>query len=158
MRVVFGAYMSYFYRIPEVVAWDETIRAHKEEPRAQLPRGRVHHVPVFSFPAEDGIRDGRVTGVQTCALPICSATPSLRVPATPMSTAPAGTSRLRSGRAEPTRSEERRVGKEGQSGRSPVVAKKQVQEVGYAGGIRRLHVVLLPHPRGRRVGRDDSRA
>src|SRR5439155_9397587 len=23
------------------------------------------------FPAEDGIRDGHVTGVQTCALPIC---------------------------------------------------------------------------------------
>src|SRR5437870_9361970 len=29
----------------------------------------------FFFPAEDGIRDGHVTGVQTCALPICS-TPS----------------------------------------------------------------------------------
>src|SRR5690348_18133586 len=27
----------------------------------------------FFFQAEDGIRDGRVTGVQTCALPICSA-------------------------------------------------------------------------------------
>src|SRR5690348_5545591 len=26
---------------------------------------------VFFFQAEDGIRDGRVTGVQTCALPIC---------------------------------------------------------------------------------------
>src|SRR5438309_395442 len=29
----------------------------------------------FFFQAEDGIRDGTVTGVQTCALPICSATP-----------------------------------------------------------------------------------
>src|SRR6266487_3625197 len=28
--------------------------------------------PVFFFQAEDGIRDGRVTGVQTCALPIWS--------------------------------------------------------------------------------------
>src|SRR5690348_17742231 len=28
---------------------------------------------VFFFQAEDGIRDGRVTGVQTCALPICHA-------------------------------------------------------------------------------------
>src|SRR5690348_17560280 len=28
---------------------------------------------VFFFQAEDGIRDGRVTGVQTCALPICVA-------------------------------------------------------------------------------------
>src|SRR5438876_7672086 len=27
----------------------------------------------FFFQAEDGIRDGRVTGVQTCALPICTA-------------------------------------------------------------------------------------
>src|SRR5690348_17377635 len=27
-------------------------------------------VPLFFFQAEDGIRDGRVTGVQTCALPI----------------------------------------------------------------------------------------
>src|SRR5437660_12204678 len=28
--------------------------------------------PSFFFQAEDGIRDGHVTGVQTCALPICS--------------------------------------------------------------------------------------
>src|SRR6267143_2363154 len=27
---------------------------------------------VFFFQAEDGIRDGTVTGVQTCALPICA--------------------------------------------------------------------------------------
>src|SRR5439155_5499650 len=32
-----------------------------------LPRVRS----VFFFQAEDGIRDGHVTGVQTCALPIC---------------------------------------------------------------------------------------
>src|SRR5690348_18430326 len=30
----------------------------------------------FFFQAEDGIRDGRVTGVQTCALPICLAVPN----------------------------------------------------------------------------------
>src|SRR5690348_18099087 len=30
----------------------------------------------FFFQAEDGIRDGRVTGVQTCALPILSGLPS----------------------------------------------------------------------------------
>src|SRR5438876_6793583 len=29
-------------------------------------------VLIFFFQAEDGIRDGRVTGVQTCALPISS--------------------------------------------------------------------------------------
>src|SRR5262249_56987596 len=30
----------------------------------------------FFFQAEDGIRDWSVTGVQTCALPICSISPS----------------------------------------------------------------------------------
>src|SRR5690348_8365234 len=30
----------------------------------------VDAIVVFFFQAEDGIRDGRVTGVQTCALPI----------------------------------------------------------------------------------------
>src|SRR5438876_3410798 len=32
----------------------------------------------FFFQAEDGIRDGRVTGVQTCALPISSVSPRCR--------------------------------------------------------------------------------
>src|SRR5439155_17569398 len=38
-------------------------------------RKRHHHIPIlqfFFFQAEDGIRDGHVTGVQTCALPIFS--------------------------------------------------------------------------------------
>src|SRR5215208_3496516 len=30
-----------------------------------------HRFLFFFFQAEDGIRDGHVTGVQTCALPIC---------------------------------------------------------------------------------------
>src|SRR5256885_7342068 len=34
----------------------------------------------FFFQAEDGIRDYKVTGVQTCALPICRALPE-RIPA-----------------------------------------------------------------------------
>src|SRR5256885_4206098 len=34
-------------------------------------RGRVTICMVFFFQAEDGIRDYKVTGVQTCALPIC---------------------------------------------------------------------------------------
>src|SRR6266581_5630980 len=38
-----------------------------EELYAELRRCRV-----FCFQAEDGIRGGRVTGVQTCALPICA--------------------------------------------------------------------------------------
>src|SRR5439155_16404606 len=42
-----------------------------------LPFCRTHiHIlsikfSIFFFQAEDGIRDGHVTGVQTCALPIC---------------------------------------------------------------------------------------
>src|SRR5688500_20007778 len=68
----------------------------------------------FFFQAEDGIRDYKVTGVQTCALPIC------RDGRRPRSGAPA---RARGGGVvsvrvlvvedEPlVRSEERRVGKE----------------------------------------------
>src|SRR5256885_9024873 len=35
-------------------------------------RSRYEVDRVFFFQAEDGIRDYKVTGVQTCALPICS--------------------------------------------------------------------------------------
>src|SRR5438105_15472262 len=81
----------------------------------------------FFFQAEDGIRDPLVTGVQTCALPIwgSSATRSTRwrarmsaLKSTPRpsrhSTPSAIPCRVR-GRAL-SRSEERRVGKEGRSG------------------------------------------
>src|SRR6266508_1192362 len=34
---------------------------------------RRSRYPFFFFKAEDGMRDGHVTGVQTCALPICPA-------------------------------------------------------------------------------------
>src|SRR5690625_6682404 len=84
----------------------------------------------FFCQAEDGIRDGHVTGVQTCALPISTwqqathgeppnctcagiAEP-LRDPATP--------SRLRS--------EERRVGKEGRSRGGADTQKKKEKEKG----------------------------
>src|SRR5207244_9934203 len=66
---------------------------------------------VFFFQAEDGIRDDLVTGVQTCALPICSARPA--------QPSRRGRARARARRARPprqtpcaARSEERRVGKE----------------------------------------------
>src|SRR5690348_18064819 len=39
--------------------------------RPKVSRWTRRSVSVFFFQAEDGIRDGRVTGVQTCALPIC---------------------------------------------------------------------------------------
>src|SRR5436189_2180917 len=80
---------------------------------------------LFSFfQAEDGIRDTSVTGVQTCALPICWLRP----------TAPDGLGanfarRLQRGATRdvrgpdrpraPARSEERRVGKECRSRWSP---------------------------------------
>src|SRR5699024_12047821 len=42
-------------------------------PRPRRPI-RVRRCPrIFCFPAEDGIRDRNVTGVQTCALPILEA-------------------------------------------------------------------------------------
>src|SRR5689334_24790387 len=88
----------------------------------------------FFFQAEDGIRDGTVTGVQTCALPI-SSTPisfpstSRRWMRTGGRSRPCGrktsksfptvsNSRFRSSRLK-SRSEERRVGKECRSRWSP---------------------------------------
>src|SRR5699024_11474118 len=35
----------------------------------------TRHLTTFFFQAEDGIRDRNVTGVQTCALPICGLLP-----------------------------------------------------------------------------------
>src|SRR5260370_5305944 len=37
--------------------------------------GGVFLIDFFFFQAEDGIRDSSVTGVQTCALPICGSSP-----------------------------------------------------------------------------------
>src|SRR5579885_3771429 len=68
----------------------------------------------FFFQAEDGIRDRNVTGVQTCALPICPA-------ARAGTRAGPGARRARDRRRarSPTGSEERRVGKECRSRWSP---------------------------------------
>src|SRR5687768_18077589 len=85
----------------------------------------------FFFQAEDGIRDVAVTGVQTCALPICSHSCcqlSTRFPAAekskisgPMlSEQSSGRAALApSSRSSRLRSEERRVGKECRSRWSP---------------------------------------
>src|SRR3712207_8333947 len=78
----------------------------------------------FFFQAEDGIRDIGVTGVQTCALPICRgarhaglgrdfADPHLRLLAVE------GARDLEPARQRFRRSEERRVGKECRSRWSP---------------------------------------
>src|SRR5439155_13554981 len=63
---------------------------------------------IFFFQAEDGIRNGHVTGVQTCALPISHA-PTAGPPICERMSS-AGDSRAP--HATTTRSEERRVGKE----------------------------------------------
>src|SRR3989454_6040113 len=77
----------------------------------------------FFFQAEDGIRDYKVTGVQTCALPISSVPNSIR---TPFLSARVNARRWCSTigphtplRGPATRSEERRVGKECRSRWSP---------------------------------------
>src|SRR5436309_15789479 len=88
----------------------------------------------FFFQAEDGIRDFHVTGVQTCALPICGT--ALRVLVG-----------LETGRAVPRdmvadarqailRSEERRVGKECRS-RWPPEHEKKIMPPWHHGGTQR---------------------
>src|SRR5690348_17789996 len=85
----------------------------------------------FFFQAEDGIRDGRVTGVQTCALPISASLLNARSSSkrdaglvSPWNAAaarerdPSEPSRAEFTRAA-SRSEERRVGKECRSRWSP---------------------------------------
>src|SRR5690348_18508551 len=85
----------------------------------------------FFFQAEDGIRDGRVTGVQTCALPISSSTIRFELPyetngsGTPVKGArPITAKKLSTACA---RSEERRVGKECRYRWSPYHLKKKIR-------------------------------
>src|SRR3989454_4940565 len=94
---------------------------------------------VFFFQAEDGIRDYKVTGVQTCALPICPCSDRPHPPSRSVRRSGSRQSRgspARERRRKPTRgparerapdgshraltrSEERRVGKECRSRWSP---------------------------------------
>src|SRR5688572_33262417 len=74
---------------------------------------------IFFFQAEDGIRDLTVTGVQTCALPISKDSSSTT---TSSSQLPNQLATLRFD--EPTRSEERRVGKSVDLGGRRIIKKK----------------------------------
>src|SRR5439155_6583177 len=84
-------------------------------------------MPTFFFQAEDGIRDGHVTGVQTCALPISPvhlgrvrSRAAEQVGGGPRAHQGVAASRDRSRqRRADVRSEERRVGKECRSRWSP---------------------------------------
>src|SRR5688500_19285155 len=77
----------------------------------------------FFFQAEDGIRDYKVTGVQTCALPIFPRSVCQSNVPSPVTTTSASATRrdspssssTRSAPGRAVRSEERRVGKEGRS-------------------------------------------
>src|SRR2546427_3370440 len=77
----------------------------------------LYFILFFFFQAEDGIRDLTVTGVQTCALPICSDVTKCMVDAEGKivndGQCAKGAASLR------FRSEERRVGKECRSRWSP---------------------------------------
>src|SRR6267154_5771632 len=79
----------------------------------------------FFFQAEDGIRDGRVTGVQTCALPIWQHRNRRHAQH------PGGRRRAEriTSEFDAARSEERRVGKECRSRWSPQHERKKVPNV-----------------------------
>src|SRR5256885_1710493 len=74
---------------------------------------------VFFFQAEDGIRDYKVTGVQTCALPIWPRDSSGRTCASGYSRRAIASWEWTTSSRAPRRSEERRVGKECRSRWSP---------------------------------------
>src|SRR2546422_3560091 len=73
---------------------------------------------IFFFQAEDGIRDVAVTGVQTCALPICHTAAWPPIQADSLCERTPGRIDGGAGRRS-RRSEERRVGKECRSRWSP---------------------------------------
>src|SRR5262249_59113626 len=73
----------------------------------------------FFFQAEDGIRDWSVTGVQTCALPICAGVRLRRRRQVAEAPPPVRLLLLQRQGARALRSEERRVGKECRSRWSP---------------------------------------
>src|SRR6201994_5085964 len=79
-------------------------------------KGLIYHGLLFFFQAEDGIRDYKVTGVQTCALPISTSFPRLP-PACKVSTACCAP-------MTSWRSEERRVGKSVDLGGRRIIKKK----------------------------------
>src|SRR5690625_8049007 len=89
----------------------------------------------FFFQAEDGIRDGHVTGVQTCALPISADAETIKdtavaqplLAATSLLALSALTQRL--GPVREWRSEERRVGKEGRGWWWPETDRKKKRRV-----------------------------
>src|SRR5690625_7948859 len=102
-----------------------------------LYKQSYHHILfLFFFQAEDGIRDGHVTGVQTCALPIYFGSLDSIVKAAKAGVKTGGLSPKRAATiidVEATlyktleRSEERRVGKESRSRSRRLYKKKRMK-------------------------------
>src|SRR5207249_7424004 len=90
-------------------------------------RRRAGGEDVFFFQAEDGIRDRNVTGVQTCALPICPSYSARAAWGGRRRQVPAKSCRLP--HRVRRRSEERRVGKECRSRCSPDHYKENGEEI-----------------------------
>src|SRR5439155_13496064 len=93
------------------------------------PSASCHGAALF-FQAEDGIRGGHVTGVQTCALPIYASCGRIRSPgpsafSAPPAAAPSPSAWLSSRRPRARRSEERRVGKSVDLGGRRVIEKRR---------------------------------
>src|SRR6266852_1475393 len=87
---------------------------------ATQPSRQIRHTAAgsaFFFQAEDGIRDATVTGVQTCALPICLELGQFVGDERPM--VDLMLDQMEKHTAHRLRSEERRVGKECRSRWSP---------------------------------------
>src|SRR5256885_3458000 len=118
----------------------EQVGGRGDDPIAlTVKRVLARDVCFFFFQAEDGIRDYKVTGVQTCALPICDLSAALdpwQIVASRTALGGAAPGEVRRMAAEADaeaarlagearrwrdtyRSEERRVGKEGRSRGSP---------------------------------------
>src|ERR1022692_2962934 len=91
------------------------VQLGKHSETAAIPKGTLSMENLFFFQAEAGKRDYKVTGVQTCALPICSRADMARRMRSPS----LYTANFAARCAALWRPEERRVGKECRSRWSP---------------------------------------
>src|SRR5437667_11188682 len=96
-----------------------------------MTRWLVSSIFYFFFQAEDGIRDRDVTGVQTCALPICYVPTRRAARERALGLAYECEQRNMPGSVLLDRSEERRVGKESRNRWSPNHEKKNVVRRNY---------------------------
>src|SRR5699024_11471973 len=85
---------------------------------------------LFFFQAEDGIRSRNVTGVQTCALPICRKKTTCRASSTNLTGfVKKSNGSVKTPPPSTTRSEERRVGKSVDCGGRLMIYKKKSKKI-----------------------------